>query len=124
MNTSNQAGSHRVSYYQTKNDIIYFDSYAQITPLEIQRYLQKGSEFDRGKEVIQRNTYIVQANTPVCGHLILKSLTSGEQIQTILNHMRHYGGYTLERYRINEKRALYHPLHLQLDSQDYKIIGK
>ena len=66
--------------------------------MEIQRYLQTGSEFDRGKEVIQRNTDIVQAvNTSVCGHLclfVLKSLANDEQFQTILNHMQHYGGYT------------------------------
>ena len=57
----------------------------------IQRYLKTGSEFARGMEVIQRNTDIVQAaSTPVCGHLclfVLKSLTSGEQFQSILNHM-------------------------------------
>ena len=74
---------------------IYSDSYGQITPVEIQRYLKIGSEFDRGKEVIQRNTDIVQAvNTPVCGHLclfVLKSLANGEKFQSILNHMRHYG---------------------------------
>ena len=61
LNTSNQAGSHWVCYYRNKNDRIYFDSYEQITPVEIQRYLQTGSEFDCGKEVIQRNTDIVQA---------------------------------------------------------------
>ena len=63
--------------------------------MEIQRYLKTGSEFDRGKDVIQRNTDIVQAsNTPVCGHLclfMLKSLASGEEFQTILNYMQHYG---------------------------------
>ena len=93
--TSNQAGSHWVCYYRSKTDIIYFDSYWQITPVEIQRYLKTGSEFDRGKVVIQRNTDIVQAaNTSVCGHIcffVLKSLTSGEQFQPILNHMQHYG---------------------------------
>ena len=78
--------------YRNKNDIIYFDSYGQITPVQIQRYRKTGSEFDRGKEVIQRNTDIVQAaNTPV---FVLKSLANGEQFQSILNHMRHYGGYT------------------------------
>ena len=65
--------------------------------MEIQRYLKIGSEFDRGKEVIQRNTDSVQAaNTAVCGHLclfVLKSLTNGEEFQSILNHMQHYGGY-------------------------------
>ena len=62
-----------------------------ITPVEIQRYLKiaKGSELDRGKEVIQRNTGIVHvANTSVYGHLclfVLKSLANGKQFQTILN---------------------------------------
>ena len=63
--------------------------------MEIQRYLKTGSEFNRDKEVIQRNTDIVHAvNTSVCGHLclfVLESLTSGEKFQSILNHMRHYG---------------------------------
>ena len=90
LNTSNQPGSHWVCYYRNKTDRIYFDSYGQITPAEIQRYLKTGSEFDRGKEVIQRNTDIVQAvNTSVCGHLclfILKSLTSVEGFQSTLNH--------------------------------------
>ena len=65
--------------------------------MEIQRYLKTGSEFDRGKEVIQRNADIVQAtNTSVRGHFclfVLQSLTSGEQFQSILHHMQHYGGY-------------------------------
>ena len=95
LNTSNQAGSHLVRYYRNKNDRIYFDSL--VTPSEIQWYLKTGSEFDRGKKVIQRNTNIVQAaNTSVCGHLclfVLKSLANGEHFHTILNHMKHYGGY-------------------------------
>ena len=96
LNTSNKSGSHWVCYYRNKNDRIYFDSYGQITPSEIQQYVKTGSEFYRGKEVIQRNTDIVEAsNTPVYHLLfVLKSLTSGEHFQTILNHMQHYGGYT------------------------------
>ena len=66
LNTPNQAGSHWVCYYRSKTDRIYFDSYGQITHVEIQRYLKTGIEFDRGKEVIQRNTDIAQAaNTSV-----------------------------------------------------------
>ena len=95
LNTSNQCGSHWVCYYRNKTDRIYFDSYGQITPVEIQRYLKTGSEFDRGREIIQRNTDIVQSvNTSVSGHLclfVLKSLANDEQFQSILNHMRHYG---------------------------------
>ena len=90
-NTSNLPGSHWVCYYRNKNERIYFDSYRQITPVDFQRYLNTGSEFDRGKEVIQRNTDIVQAaSTPVCGHLwlfVLKSLANGEEFLSILNHM-------------------------------------
>ena len=90
-NTSNQPGTHWVCYYCNKTDRIYFDSDGQITLVEIQRCLKTGSEFDREKEVIQRNTDIVQApSTSVCRHLclfVLKSLASGEEFQSILNHM-------------------------------------
>ena len=79
LNTSDQSGSHWVCYYRNGSDIFYFDSYGQITTVEIQRYLENSSEFKRGSEVIQRNTDIVQAmNTSVRGHLylfVLKSLT-------------------------------------------------
>ena len=88
-NTHSQPGSHWVCYYRNKDQRIYFDSYGQITPVEVQRYLKTGPEFQRGKEVIQRNTDIVQApNTVVCGHLclyVLKSLSKGETFQYILN---------------------------------------
>ena len=99
LNTSSQSGNHWVCYYRNKTNRIYSDSFRQITPVEIQRYLKTGIEFARGREVIQRNTDIVHAaNTRVCGHLclfVLKSLTNGEQFQTILDHVPHYGsGYT------------------------------
>ena len=69
LNTSDQSGSHWVCYYRNGSDGFYFDSYGQITPEEILRYLKTGSEFKRGSEVIQRETDIVQAvNTSVCGH--------------------------------------------------------
>ena len=80
-NTSKEKGSHWVAYYKDGPKRIYFDSFGQITPLELQKYLKTKEEFENGKEVIQRNTDIVQAiNTPVCGHLclfVLNSLTSG-----------------------------------------------
>ena len=98
LNTSNQFGSRCLCYYRNGSDRFYFDSYGQITAVEIQRYLKTGIEFKRGSEVIQRNTDIVHAaSTSVCGHLclfVLKSLTNGEKFQSILNHIQHYGGYT------------------------------
>ena len=92
LNTSDQSGRHWVCYYRNGSDRLYFDSYGQRTPVEIQRYLKIGIEFKRGSEVIQRNTDIVQAvNTSASGHLCLFVLKS---IRSIINHMRHYGGYT------------------------------
>ena len=95
LNTSDQSGNHWVCYYRNGSDRFYFNSYGQITPLEIQRYLKTGIEFKHGSEVIQRNTDTIQAaNMSLCGHcclFVLKSLTNGEKFQSILNHMLHYG---------------------------------
>ena len=71
---------------------IYFDSFGQITPIEIQNYLKTNKE--KGVAVIQRNTDIVQSiNTNICGHLclfVLKALTSGWSFQEVLNHLNGY----------------------------------
>ena len=77
-NTHDQIGSHWVCYVKTyHNTRIYFDSFGQITPLEIQRYLKTKKEFQNNTPVIRRNTDIVQKlNTNVCGHLCLLVLTS------------------------------------------------
>ena len=70
LNTSSETGSHWGCYYKKGLNRIYFDSFGQITPLEIQNYLKKGKE--RGIGVIQRNTDIVQPfNSNICGHLCL-----------------------------------------------------
>ena len=77
-NTHDQFGSHWVCYVKDHNNTrIYFDSFGQITPLEMQKYLKTKSEFKNNTPVIQRNTDIVQKpNTYVCGHLCLFVLTS------------------------------------------------
>ena len=78
-NTSKQAGSHWVCYFKDEMDQkrIYFDSFGQITPIEIQRYLKTDIELKNGIPAIERNTDIVQrSNTHVCGHLCLFVLTS------------------------------------------------
>ena len=76
LNTSKEKGSHWVCYYKEGINRIYFDSFGQITPIDIQNYLKKKCE--RGIGVIQRNTDIVQPfNTNICGHLcifVLKAL--------------------------------------------------
>ena len=77
LNTSDQIGSHWVCFVRNNKDRIYFDSFGQITPLELQKYLKSKFEFDNEKSVIQRNSDIVQrVNTHVCGHLCLVVLTS------------------------------------------------
>ena len=44
LNTSYQSGSHWVCYYRNRSDRLYFDSYGQLTPVEIQWYLKTGIE--------------------------------------------------------------------------------
>ena len=77
-NTSKQVGSHWVCYFNDEMyQRIYFDSFGQITPIEIQRYLKTGIDLKNGIPAIERNTDIVQrSNTHVCGHLCLFVLTS------------------------------------------------
>ena len=95
LNTSVQKGSHWVCYYKNGTRRIYFDSFGQITPIEIQNYLKTKRESGLG--VIQRNTDIVQlANTSICRHLclfVLKAL-AGEHwpYQQVLNKLNN--GYS------------------------------
>ena len=90
LNTTHQPGSHWVCYYKDgQRQRIYFDSFGQITPIEIQKYLKSKAEFKNDKAVIQRNTDVVQEiNTHVCGHLclfVLKSLANGVTFQNVIN---------------------------------------
>ena len=90
--------SHWTCYFKDENKIrIYFDSFGQVTPVEIQKYLKTSKEFEMEKAVIQRNTDIVQhVNTHVCGHLclfVLRSLTCEHRsFQDVLNELN--DGYT------------------------------
>ena len=121
-NTSNQAGSHWVCYYRKKTDRIYLDSYGQITPVEIHRYLKTGSEFYRGKEVIQGNTDIIQAeNTSVCDHLCLFVLNTMDIHKMIRNiSFKPKKGFVLPKHRYT---GPFNPIHLQLDSKDNPLPG-
>ena len=90
LNTNNEKGSHWVCYYKKGLNRIYFDSFGQITPIEIQNYLKTRREREIG--VIQRNTDIVQPfNTNICGHLclfVLKTLVSEHwSFQQVLNYL-------------------------------------
>ena len=77
LNKSNEQGSHWVCYYKNGSQRIYFDSFGQVSPIELQKYLKTKHEFLHNVNVIQRNTDIVQhLNTYVCGHLCLFVLTS------------------------------------------------
>lgn len=76
-NRSDQFGSHWVCFVKNGSQRIYFDSFGQLTPMEIQKYLKTSEEFKNNIPVIERNTDIVQRlNTHVCGHLCLFVLTS------------------------------------------------
>ena len=89
LSTSDKSGTHWVCYNKIGCERVYFDSFGQITPLEIQNYLKRKKECGIG--VIQRNTDIVQSyNTTVCGHLclfVLKALSEGWSFQRVLNYL-------------------------------------
>ena len=87
---SKDDGTHWVCYFKDNSIKIYFDSYGQITPLQIQNYLKTKRE--RGTAVIQRNTDVVQpTNTSICGHLclfVLKALSGRRwSFQQVLNNL-------------------------------------
>ena len=101
LNTSKEKGSHWVCYYKNGSLRVHFDSFGQITPLEIQNYLKKPSEKRFG--VIQRNTDIVQPfNTHICGHLclfVLKALASKHwTFQQVLNKLNN--GYSQSNWKV------------------------
>ena len=95
LNTSHEPGSHWVCYFKDGEKRIYFDSFGQITPIEIQKYLKTSEEIKKNAMVIQRNTDIVQAiSSSNCGQLclvVLKGLTSGVSFQQIINTLRCHG---------------------------------
>ena len=93
-NKSNEHGTHWVCYHNDGNRRIFFVSFGQITPIEIQNYLKTKNE--RNVAVIQRNTDIVQSfNTNICGHLclfVLKALSNEQQsFQQVLNELNDDG---------------------------------
>ena len=70
LNTSHQPGSLWVAYNKNGKKRIYFDSFGQITSMEIQKYLKTKNDYELEKATIQRNTDSVQhINTHVCGRL-------------------------------------------------------
>ena len=91
-NKSSEPGSHWVAYYKDGDKRIYFDSFGQVAPTEIQKYLKSEEEFRNNKPVIQRNTDIVQkVNTKICGQLcvyVLDSLSKGANFQDIINYLK------------------------------------
>ena len=91
-NTAAEPGSHWVAYYKNGDQRIYFDSYGQVPPTELQKYLKTQKEFRNNEPVIQRNTDIVQkSNTNVCGQLciyVLDQLSKGAQYQDIINSLK------------------------------------
>ena len=92
LNKSNEAGSHWVTFYKDGSKRIYFDSFGQVVPTEIQKYLKTDEEYQENKPVIQRNTDIVQEiNTDICGHLclyVLDQLSKGVNFQEIINNLK------------------------------------
>lgn len=72
LNTSSQKGSHWVCWYKSHKKRIYFDSFGQHVPYELERYLKTPQEYKNKKLVLERNVQVVQhINTSECGALCL-----------------------------------------------------
>ena len=89
--TTDEAGSHWVGYFKNGKKRIYFDSFGQITPIEIQKYLKTPNEFKNDSMVIERKSDVLQQpNTNICGHLcvyVIDNLSKGASFQTIINSL-------------------------------------
>ena len=92
LNLSTQPGSHWVAYYKDGTSRLYFDSYGQHTPDEVERYLKTRREYKEGVECIVRNCVRVQKlGTTECGGLclyVLALLCRGWDYANILLHLR------------------------------------
>ena len=88
-NTSKEPGSHWVAYFRDGSKKIYFDSFGQVIPTEIQKYLKTKDEYEYNLPVIERNTDVVQEpNTVIWGHLclyILYNFSKGANFQEIID---------------------------------------
>ena len=91
LSKSSDPGSHWVGYYKDGEERIYFDSFGQTVPIEVQKYLKTPKEFNNNEPAIQRNTDIVQKpNTKICGHLcvyVLDSLSKGANFHEIIKSL-------------------------------------
>ena len=81
VNKTGAKGLHWVAYWisdgKEGKQLLDFDSFGQITPIEIQTYLKTKEEFRLKKNVIQRNTDIVQLiKSSICGQLCLYVLNA------------------------------------------------
>ena len=99
LNTSQQPGSHWVCYYKKGDRRVYFDSFGQVTPMEVQKYLKTKQEVNENRRVIQRNTDIVQSiNSSECGQIclmVLHLLAKGLTLQSVISLLRQRKyGYT------------------------------
>ena len=105
LNTSSPPGRHWVCCYRNKTYRIYFDSYGQISPVEIQRYLETGIEFEGSyTEKYRYRTSCEYVGVSSWGKIPFKPKK----------------GFVLPKHRIN---GPYNPLHLQLDSKDNPLPG-
>ena len=88
LNKSSEPGSHWVAFFKDGDKRIYFDSFGQVVPSELSKYLKTSTEFSEDKPVIQRNTDIVQKeNETICGHLclyVLDNLSQGKDFEEVI----------------------------------------
>ncbi len=77
LNTPDHLEAHWICYAKVYKNRVYFDSFGEKIPLEIQRYMKTEEEFRDNTPVIERSADTLQSmDTKISGHLCLFVLTS------------------------------------------------
>lgn len=85
-NLDTNRGTHWVCYNKKEGILRYFDSFGLPPPVELLNYIGKPEGFS-----LEYNTFQLQKNEPICGHLclaVLKQLSNGEDFLTVLLSLR------------------------------------
>ena len=96
LESSAEKGSHWVCWYKNGKERIYFDSYGEPPPPELEVYLKTKKELENSKLCIKQSSVTVQKDdSSECGSLclyVIYYLNKGYPFETILNVL-------LNRYR-------------------------
>ena len=89
LESSLEKGSHWICWYKNGKERIYFDSYGEPPPPELEVYLKTKKELEKSKLCIKQSSVTVQKDdSSECGSLclyVIYHLNKGQPFEAILN---------------------------------------